>query len=196
MKTPTEAPRPEFSEVTEREAHAYLLGAAHDATLSPLHRTTRFCQADHGWLRIVGWLLGRVGHNWWMYREGADRSCFVVESGWRPRDMAFETDGERLAYVRGYFDAEGGIPKRVGDRFYIQFVQKDLADLTRVRRLLIDLEISCGEIHNPSARVDPDYWRFYIRAASREQFVRRVRSWHPRKRLLLEERFGSLVSRR
>ena len=189
MKGWTEILWPELNAATRREVHAYLLGAAHDATFSRLHGTTRFCQADDRWIHVLGFLLTKAGHGWWSYREGADRGCFVAETGWKPPTMTFDTEGEKLAYVRGYFDAEGGIPKRAKDRFYIQFVQKDLVDLTHVRDLLSQLGIVCGGIHNPSVRVDPDYWRFYVLSSSREDFVRSVRSWHPRKRLALEERF-------
>ena len=88
---------------------------------------------------------------------------------------------ERSAFIRGYFDAEGGIPRNTADRFYIQLVQKDLADLTRVRTILEGIDIHCGRIHNPSINVDPDYWRFYVLAESHEDFIRSVSSWHPRK---------------
>ena len=73
-------------------------------------------------------------------------------------------------------------------RFYIQLVQKSRADLAKVRDALESLEIRCGRIHNPSVQVDPDYWRFYVLRSSHEDFIRRVGSWHPRKRELLEAR--------
>jgi LAGLIDADG-like domain len=89
---------------------------------------------------------------------------------------------------RGYFDAEGGIPRNRDARFYVQFVQKNREDLARVQSFLNDLGIRCGRIHNPSFRVDPDYWRFYVLADSHENFIRHVGSWHSRKRSLLEAR--------
>ncbi len=89
---------------------------------------------------------------------------------------------------RGYFDADGGVPRDPEARFYVQLVQKDLPDLERVRMILESLGVRCGRIHNPSIRVDPDYWRFYVLSASHEDFIRRVGSWHPRKRQLLEAR--------
>ena len=98
---------------------------------------------------------------------------------------------EQAAFVRGYFDAEGGVPRRTGDRFYIQSVQKDLADLEHVRSLLGHLGIRCGRIHNPSARADPDYWRFYVLAASHQDFALYVGSWHPRKRPLVQRRLAA-----
>ena len=185
---------PELRAATNPEIHAYLMGAAHDATYSHLHNTTRFCQSDERWIQILGILLGRLGHNRWHYREGADRGCWIAETGWTATPLNLDTAGEKRAYIRGYFDAEGGIPRSPADRFYIQFVQKDLVDLNNVRDLLLELGISCGVVHNPSHRVDPNYWRFYVLSPSREEFVRSVGSWHPRKRVALEERFRATKS--
>ncbi len=98
------------------------------------------------------------------------------------------TVGEAAAFVRGYFDAEGGMPRHAEDRFYIQFVQKDRADLARTQTFLESFGIRCGRIHNPSVRVAPEYWRFYVLSVSHVDFVRVVGSWHPRKRALLEAR--------
>lgn len=70
--------------------------------------------------------------------------------------------------------------------------QKNRADLSRTRELLGLLGVQCGQIHNPSARRDPDYWRFYVLAASHRQFIDLIGSWHPRKRPLLDERAISL----
>jgi hypothetical protein len=95
---------------------------------------------------------------------------------------------EKCAYARGYFDAEGGVPRSTTSRFYIQLVQKDLDDLTTLRTILLDLGIACGALHNPSVSADPDLWRFYVRTSSHADFIERVGSWHPRKRSLLESR--------
>jgi hypothetical protein len=105
--------------------------------------------------------------------------------GWNP---IISSDREAAEFARGYFDAEGGVPRKRQDRFYIQLVQKDRDDLERVWRYLDELDIRCGRIHNPSWRVDPGYWRFYVLSGSHEDFIRRVGSWHPRKRPLLEFR--------
>jgi hypothetical protein len=97
---------------------------------------------------------------------------------------------DRLAYARGYFDAEGGIPRSPRSRFYVQFVQKDRTDLDELRLILERQGIACGRLHNPSSSVDPDLWRFYVLARSHEDFIERVGSWHPRKRCLLEARMA------
>ncbi len=75
-------------------------------------------------------------------------------------------------------------------RFYLQFVQKDHGDIDELRTMLVSEGIGCGRIHNPSRQVDPDLWRFYVLASGHEAFATRVSSWHPRKRSLLDARFG------
>ena len=177
----------EIEGATETELHWYLVGAAHDATYSDRHNTTRFCQSGRGWIEVLAAILKRLGKRAWIYREGFTRNCWVVETTWPPEELDdWPTDA--AAYARGYFDAEGGIPRDPDARFYIQYVQKDLNDLALVRACLEEVGLSCGSIHNPSARVDPNYWRFYVLADSRPEFLRAIGSWHPRKRALLETR--------
>jgi LAGLIDADG-like domain len=89
---------------------------------------------------------------------------------------------EGLAYVRGFFDAEGGMPCSQQSRLYLQFTQKSRGSLEVLVEILESWNIHCGRIHNPSAGVDPEYWRFYVRARSHERYMTFVNSWHPRKR--------------
>ena len=127
------------------------------------------------------------------YREGRSRRLWVLETtapflslDYDPSPLVGTQEG--LHYVRGYFDAEGGMPKNPDSRLYLQFCQKDSTSLEVVLEILGSWEISCGRIHNPSQRVDPDYWRFYVRRRSQERFMRLVGSWHPRKREQIETR--------
>jgi len=39
-------------------------------------------------------------------------------------------------------------------------LSKDQLELLKVRNILEEASISCGRIHNPSVKMDPDYWRF------------------------------------
>lgn len=96
------------------------------------------------------------------------------------------TDAERIAYVRGYFDAEGGIPFAPHVRFYIQLTQKNEIELGKVKAILEGLDMLCGKLHNSSYRVDPHYWRFYVRVKSYRDFARIIGSWHPRKEMVLQ----------
>lgn len=169
---------------------AYLEGAKRDATFSKLHNTLRFSQADQRWLLVLKVVLRTLDSKSWIYREGR-RRVWVLESTYKnPTPNATPSRSEEIAFVRGYFDAEGGVPRRPNDRFYIQLVQKNLVDLEQVHALLRAQGIQCGCLHNPSSTLDPHYWRFYVRARSHRHFWRRVGSWHPRKRETFHVRFG------
>ena len=93
-----------------------------------------------------------------------------------------------LHYVRGYFDAEGGMPTDPQARLYLRFCQKDRPNLEVVAQILQSWGLTCGRLHNPSRTVDPNYWRFYVATRSHEQFMTLVGSWHPRKRQQIRTR--------
>ena len=165
---------------------AYLLGAAHDGCVNKKHGTLRICQANLAWLRTLDDVIRLLGARAWTYREG-DRGVWVIETSYRlPSLDLFASHEVAAAYARGYFDAEGGVPVDPRARFYVQFVQKDYEDLVTVRDILRMLGIEWGRLHNPSAKVDPHYWRFYVLSRSHLAFIRGVGSWHPRKSLVLE----------
>ncbi|MGH2786562.1 MAG: LAGLIDADG family homing endonuclease [Actinomycetota bacterium] len=170
------------------QIRAYLAGSSRDATWNTWHRTTRWSQADRRWLEIINTLLGRLGSKAWIYREGT-RHVWVSESTYCAfDDPPLASRADLAAWARGYFDAEGGVPRDAAARFYIQFVQKNHPDLTQLRSVLGCLGIRCGVVHTPSVRVQPGYFRFYVSAASHLDFIRKIGSWHPRKRPLLDER--------
>jgi hypothetical protein len=185
---PREASPP--SDLSLQEYRAYLLGALHDGTKSHLHGTHRISQKGTEWLERLRAMLAVMGHRSWLYREGKDRDVHVLETSASFLEIDFDPDllattAERIAYVRGYFDAEGGLPRSAEARFYVQFTQKDRDELEKVKAILVSLGIACGKLHNPSSAVDPDYWRFYVRARSYQTFAAVVGSWHPRKETLL-----------
>jgi uncharacterized protein YbaR (Trm112 family) len=180
----------------------YLQGALHDGTYSHLHRTHRISQKGTDWLSRLVAILAQLGHRSWLYQEGKDRSVFVLETSAPFLDVDYDPDRlasclERIAYVRGYFDAEGGIPQSARVRFYIQFSQKDRRELDKVKRILESIGIECGKTHNPSRDVDPLYWRFYVRTRSHRAFATRIGSWHPRKAALITDLLqagGTMIS--
>lgn len=187
------------SETTRRAPHlkhnviqAYLQGALHDGTFSQ-NRRFRFSQSGTSWLAVLQNLLADLGYRSWIYREGKMRKVYVLETLAPFLDFHFDPDRltsreEQIVYVRGFFDAEGGIPIRYRSRFYIQLVQKDRTKLEKIRHILMNVGIAVGIIHNPSVRVDPDYWRMFIRTASHRKFAEVVGSWHPRKRIIFRQR--------
>jgi len=146
-----------------------------------------------GWLSRLRDLFTAIGFKSWMYQEGKSREVHVLETTARFLNTEYDPDllktrAEQIAYVRGYFDAEGGMPQSPDARFYIQFTQKDRVELEKVKAILEELGIRCGEIHNPSTEADPEYWRFYVLAKSHKAFAELVGSWHPRKEGILKQR--------
>jgi len=171
---------------------AYLLGSLHDGTFSS-NKRFRFSQKGTEWLRILQVLLSRVGYNSWIYREGLNRSVYVLETLADFLDFKFDplklkTDREKVSYIRGFFDAEGGVPKNNYAKFYIQLTQNDREKLEKLKKILNDLKIETGKIHNPSKEVNPNYWRMYILSRSRRRFVEKIGSWHPRKAIIFRKR--------
>ncbi len=165
----------EVRKATAAESRASLLGASRDGTFNRFHRTLRISQADVRWLWVLQVLFHKIGSRSWIYREGS-WDVWVIESTCRlTDDVGVTTPEAKIAFIRGFFDAEGSIPRQAQARFYIQLVQKNLPDLERVRTMLLDCGIRCGMVHNPSARVDPEYWRFYILSGSCQDFIRHSR---------------------
>ncbi|MFA5777535.1 MAG: LAGLIDADG family homing endonuclease [Parcubacteria group bacterium] len=169
---------------SEKEIEAYLLGALHDATFSS-NKRFRFSQKGTDWLKFLKSLLKKIGYNSWIYKEGKDRSVYVLETlasflDFKFNPLKFNSSGEKICYIKGFFDAEGGIPKN-NKRFYIQLVQSNKKKLQRIKIILEELEIKTGKIHNPSVKVDPEYWRMYVLAKSQKRFAEIINSCHPRK---------------
>lgn len=185
------------SETTRRASlfniyRAYLQGALHDGTYNKYHRTFRFVQKEREWLERLQSLFSILGIKSWIYREGKMRSLFALETSAPFLKIYFDpkflkTDGEKIAYIRGYFDAEGGIPHN-GKFFYLQFAQKNFPDITALHFIVRELGIDCGIIHNPSITKDPHYWRFYILRNSHQKFLELIGSWHPRKAQIIQQR--------
>lgn len=161
-------------------SRSYILGAMHDGTIRP--RTIRISQKEESYVRLLRTLIHSMGGRAWTYREGRSRHLYVVEfsRSFMGRHRP-QTRQERIDYVRGYFDAEGGVPRGPSAAPYLYFAQKDRDDLSELRAMLTELGIACGRIHNPSRRSDPDYWRFYVSRSAIGRFAKLVGSWHPTK---------------
>lgn len=169
---------------SEKEVKSYLLGALHDATFSG-NKRFRYSQKGTEWLKTLKALLRKIGYSSWMYKEGKSRNVYVLETlakflDFKCNPLKFKSRGEKIYYIKGFFDAEGGIPKN-NKRFYIQLVQSDKQKLQKIKKILEELEIKTGKIHNPSIKVDPEYWRMYVLVKSHKRFAKIISSWHPRK---------------
>ena len=109
---------------SKSEIKAYLQGALHDAYRR--ENRIRFSQKGTKWLTILKDLFESLGHRSWMYREGT-RDVYDLETTAAFLDFQFDplslkTSEEKAAYIRGFFDAEGGIPHNRNATFYIQLV--------------------------------------------------------------------------
>lgn len=181
------------SETTRRAprlARAYLQGALHDGTFNIRRKTHRFSQKDVEWLHVLQAILQSLDHRSWLYREGKSRNVSILETSAKFLDINFDPTtlsdpSTKVAYIRGFFDAEGGVPKDPKARFYIQFVQKNQPKLSWIRKELIAMRIDCGKLHIPSVQVDPDYFRFFVSTKAHSVFARQISSWHPRKAQIL-----------
>lgn len=158
----------------------YLLGLLHDATE---RRTTyRIATKSKDFSDFLVKGIKNLGMSAWNYKEGKNRDLWITEfSKSLLKNVKIVSMTNKIDYVRGYFDAEGGISKHSSVRFYIYFCQKDRRDLSKVKEYLEEIGISCGKTHNPSIKVDPNYWRFFVRAKSYSKFAKIISSSHPEK---------------
>lgn len=165
---------------TPQVTKAYIIGILHDATQRKT--TYRVSQKSEKFVNFVQKGIKDLGGNAWVYKEGKNRSVYIVEfSKSFLKDVKIESEKEKTDYIRGYFDTDGAVAKNNKVRYYIYFCQKDFYDLSVIRNYLIDQGIDCGVIHNPSKKVDPFYWRFFIKARSYNDFAEKIGSWHPEK---------------
>ena len=176
---------------SNKELVAYLQGSLHDASLNKGKRY-RFTQKWLEWLLLLKTIFSELGYKSWTYREGK-REVYTLETLAPFLDFSFDPmllmeNTEQAGYIRGFFDAEGGVPHTAAAKFYIQLVQKDKPKIEKIVHMLAMLGIHCGKIHNPSARVDPEYWRVFVSTKSHKDFAEKIGSWHPKKAQILRTR--------
>lgn len=171
--------RRDYTRASQISKH-YLLGLLHDAT--ERKTTYRIATKSKDFSDFLVKEIKNFGMSAWNYKEGKDRDLWITEfSRSLLKDVKINSKRDKIDYIRGYFDAEGGISKHSDVRFYIYFCQKDKKDLTEVKRYLEEIGIDCGKTHNPSYKVDPNYWRFFVRAKSYTKFAKIISSSHPEK---------------
>ncbi|OGM23757.1 hypothetical protein A2627_05220 [Candidatus Woesebacteria bacterium RIFCSPHIGHO2_01_FULL_39_28] len=156
----------------------------HDAT--ERKSTYRIATKSNLFARFLCNEIKKFGLSAWFYKEGKNRNLWIVEfSKTLLKVVRVKTERNKIDYIRGYFDSEGGISKNLKVRYYLYFAQKNKSDLLEVKNYLEDLNISCGKLHNPSKRVDPNYWRFFVSSKSYEDFYKIIGSSHPEKKVYL-----------
>ncbi|MBI3443150.1 hypothetical protein HY008_00600 [Candidatus Woesebacteria bacterium] len=164
---------------------AYLLGILHDSTVRKT--TYRLGTKSKIFAKIIKRGIERLSSNKaWIYKEGKDRNLWIIEfSKSLLKNFEIVSKQNKIDYIRGFFDAEGGIAKNPKVRFYLYFCQKDKKVLEQVKNYLAEFGLFSGVIHNPSYRVDSNYWRFYIKAKSYKNFINLISSSHPEKLSIL-----------
>lgn len=169
---------------TPQISKCYLLGILHDSTVRKT--TYRVATKNHDFAEVLKSGIKLFGRSAWIYKEGKNRNLWIVEfSKSLLNGEKIISKQNKLDYIRGYFDAEGGIAKDPNIRFYLYFCQKNRNSLIEVKKYLSEFGIQSGVIHNPSKKVDSEYWRFFIRARSYKDFARIVSSNHPDKIAIL-----------
>src|SRR5579872_5707211 len=117
---------------------AYVLGALHDGTVRKL--TYRIVQKEQEYIEFLAKGIQSLGQKAWTYKEGKTRHLFVVEfSKTLLKDFQVITLEEKIDYLRGYFDADGGISRSPKVRYYIYYAQKNRKDLQQVKEYLEEL---------------------------------------------------------
>lgn len=150
---------------TPQLTKAYLLGVLHDATIR--RNTYRIASKSKPFCNFLMKGIKKIGGNAWIYKEGKNRNLWIVEfSKFFIRNVGIKTKQDKIDYIKGYFDAEGGMAKSK----------------------IEETGIICGRMHIPSRERDPDYWRFYISSKSYENFARLIGSFHPDKIRLLRKK--------
>ena len=167
--------------------HAYLLGMLHDAT--ERKTTYRIATSNFRFANILKKGIENLKKGVWLYKEGKKRNLWIVEfsKNWLLNEKIL-TRKEKTDYIRGYFDSEGGTTRDPNARLYIYFAQKNKIDLMQLKKFIEELNIKCGKIHNPSEKVDSNYWRFYVSAKSYSDFATVINSIHPVKRSILRKK--------
>lgn len=89
-----------------------------------------------------------------------------------------------VSYIRGFFDAEGGLPRDVNTakQYYISFDQANEEPLEFIRSKLIEL----GYTPTNLTRTGKVYQFRLCRKDNIVKFCREIGSWHPEKKLRLE----------
>jgi len=159
---------------------AYLLGILYDATVRKT--TYRVGTKSKEFAKILKSGIETLGNNAWIYKEGKNRNLWIVEfSKSLLKDSEVKSRRDKLDFIRGFFDAEGGIAKSPKVRFYLYFCQKNKKILETLKKYLFEFRIESGIIHNPSRKIDPNYWRFFVSSKSYRDFAKIIESNHPEK---------------
>lgn len=158
-------------------------------------------QKNKEFLREIEKIIEKDKINAWIFKQ---RGIFVLETKhpnlFREPTLEKMTKEEKIHYISGFFDADGGIPRYpenlppVTPYYYVQFVQKDKDFLEKVKSILEnDFDINCGKIHQYDK--NKNVWRFFIKSSSLLKFLKLIKSRHPEKKRRIETMKRRLLQR-
>jgi len=163
---------------------AYLHGALHDGYIykgKAKGEVAVITQKNREWLERLRQIIRKLESNSWIFQQ---RDIHVLETKLpgllEPLDISSIDKEDGLAYVAGFFDAEGGIPHDTNKPLYIQFVQKDQKELEDVVKILEQSSVKCGKIHQYDKKTG--CWRFFVKRGSHLRFIELIKSEHPEKK--------------
>jgi DNA-binding transcriptional regulator WhiA len=174
---------------------AYIHGAIHDGYVysgKSKGRIAVITQKNRRWLENIKEIIEENDGRAWIFPQ---RDIHILETKFSHllEKRKISSSKEKLEYVSGFFDAEGGIPKKLDARFYVQFVQKNKRELQEVANILEEFGIKCGKLHQYDQK--SKCWRFFVRAESYLKFIKFVRSRHPEKQERLKSFKNQLLER-
>ncbi len=199
------------------EELAYLAGALRDGTVIIRHGydyEVRLAQKSYEWLEFIDGIFKRnFGKGGVIYDEkrGASRLYYVLrifdkklveelvelfniktpQTMWETPHLIKNASIELVIhYVRGFFDAEGGLPRDPAHakQYYISFDQANLEALTFIRDKLIQLGYRPTRITKTGG-----VWQFRLtRRRDIARFRNEIGSWHPEKKKRLDLLYVSL----
>ena len=174
---------------------AYLHGAIHDGyiyTGKSKGRVAVITQKNKEWLETIKVIIENNDGKAWIFPQ---RDIHILETKFNYlfEKPSLSTKDEKLEFVSGFFDAEGGIPKKLDSRFYIQFVQKSKSKLELVSSILEEFGVKCGKIHQYDKK--SKCWRFFVRCQSWLRFIELIKSKHPEKQARLVHFRSRLLER-
>ena len=166
---------------------AYLHGALHDGYVyrgKQKGEVAVITQKNREWLERLRQIIAILESNSWIFQQ---RNIHVLETKLpellKPIDVSTLNRKQGLAYVAGFFDAEGGIPHDIKKFFYVQFVQKKREKLDEIVAILEKSGIRCGKVHQYDKKTG--CWRFFISRESHLRFIKLIKSKHPEKQTRL-----------
>ena len=174
---------------------AYLHGAIHDGYVysgKSKGKVAVITQKNRKWLENIKEIIEMNNGKAWIFPQ---RDIHILETKFNHllQERHLFSRKEKLEYVSGFFDAEGGIPKKFDTRFYVQFVQKNKKELKQVANILEEFGVKCGKLHQYDKK--SKCWRFFIKSNSYIKFIELVNSRHPEKQERLLKFKNQLLGR-